>query len=158
MRSTCRDIMTENPTTLRPEQTLHEALEAIHNSGKRYLSVVDEYGDFVGIFSSMTLLKRLLPRSVSIDMGRKMVDLNFMKTNIEELQEMLDKIGHEPVKDHLINRKIPTCSPDDSIMEALFLLHQHHAHVIVTEKDSQRFLGIISINGLLDTLKPQPAQ
>ncbi|UJF23999.1 CBS domain-containing protein [Suttonella sp. R2A3] len=155
MRSTCRDIMTANPTTLHPDQTLYEALAAVHHSGKRYLSVVDENGYFVGIFSSMNLLRALLPRSISINMGRKMVDLNFMKTNVEELQEMLDKIGHEPVKDHLINRKIPTCSPDDSIMEAIFLLHQHHAHVIVAEEDSQRFLGIISINGLLDHVKPQ---
>lgn len=156
MENTCRDIMIANPKTLAPEQTLHEALNVIHNSGVRYLPVVDHNGDFVGIFSSIKLLERLLPQSISINMGRKMADLNFMKTNIEELQEQFNILGHEPVHQHMITRDIPTCSPDDSIMEAIYILHQHHAHVIVTEENSDRFIGVITINALLDRLQPQP--
>lgn len=156
MKNTCRDIMIANPKTLAPEQTLDEALKLIHNSGVRYLPVVDSNGDFLGIFSSIKLLERLLPKSISINMGRKVGDLNFMKTNIEELQEQFNHLGHEPVREHMITSDIPTCSPDDSIMEAIYILHQHHAHVIVTEKDSDRFIGIVTINGLLDRLQPQP--
>ena len=154
MKNTCRDIMIANPETLHPDQSLHEALSKIRKSGMRYLPVVDSNGAFLGIFSSVKLLELLLPQSVSINMGRKMVDLNFMKTNVEELQERLDTIGHEPVSQHILTRDIPTCSPDDSIMEAIFILHQHHAHVIVTAENSNQFIGIITINALLDCLHP----
>lgn len=152
MNNTCRDIMIANPRTLRPDQTLDEALSLIRNSGVRYLPIVADNGDFLGMFSLVHLLQALLPSSIGIKMGRKMTDLNFMKTNIDEFQERLASIADEPVSQYMLTEDIPTCNPDDSIMEAIFILHQYHAHVVVTAADSKRFIGIITINALLDCL------
>ena len=52
MHYTCRDIMIENPLTLHPGMTLAEAFEATHRSGVRYFPVVDDDGNYVGIFSN----------------------------------------------------------------------------------------------------------
>lgn len=147
---TCRDIMLTNPVVLRPDQTLLEALHTIHNRGVRYLPVVDEEGNFVGIFSSLTLMRLLLPQTFSINMGKMPVDLNFMRTDIDELRERLGERSHESISKHIISEDIQTCTPDSSIMEAIHLLHAHHAHVIITEPDSRKFVGIVTINGLLD--------
>lgn len=146
----CRDIMLTQPVVLRPEQTLLEALHTIHHRGVRYLPVVDDAGNFVGIFSSLTLMRLLLPQTFSIKMGKMPVDLNFMRTSIEELRERLAAVGHESISQHIIREDIPTCTPDSSIMEAIHLLHAHHAHVIITEPGSRKFVGIVTINGLLD--------
>lgn len=146
----CRDIMLTNPVVLRPDQTLLQALHIIHGRGVRYLPVVDDAGNFVGIFSSLTLMRLLLPQTFSIKMGKMPVDLNFMRTSLEEVRERLGEISHETIGNHVIREDIPTCTPDSSIMEAIHLLHAHHAHVIITEPGSRKFAGIVTINGLLD--------
>lgn len=151
MNDTCRDIMLTSPIVLRPDQTLLEALNTIHNIGVRYLPVVDEEGNFVGIFSSLTLLRLLLPQALSIGMGKKPVDLNFMRTSVEELRERLASRSTETISRHIIKEDIPTLTPESSIMEAIHLLHAHHAHVIITAApDSRKFVGIVTINGLLN--------
>lgn len=153
MNDTCNDIMLTSPIVLRPEQTLLEALNTIHNIGVRYLPVVDEEGNFVGIFSSLTLMRLLLPQTFSIGMGKNPVDLNFMRISIEELREHLDSRSAETISSHIITEDIPTLTPKSSIMEAIHLLHAHHAHVIITESDnSRKFVGIVTINGLLNHL------
>lgn len=150
MNDTCRDIMLTNPAVLRPDQTLFEALHTIHNHGVRYLPVVDEEGNFVGIFTSLELLRLLLPQTFSINMGKKPVDLNFMRLSVEELRERLGERGNETISQHIIDKNIPTCTPDSSIMEAIYLLHTHQAHVVVTASGSRQFMGIVTINTLLN--------
>lgn len=150
MNDTCRDIMLTNPVVLRPEQTLLEALHTIHSHGVRYLPVVDDEGNFVGIFTSLELIRLLLPQTFSIKMGKMPVDLNFMRTSVDELRERLGELGHEKISQHVIKEDIPTCTPDSSIMEAIYLLHTHHAHVVVTEAGSRKFAGIVTINGLFN--------
>lgn len=155
MKNTCSEVMIRTPVTLKPEATLLEALDTIHGIGVRYLPVVDVNNDFIGIFSSLTLLTTLLPSSISINMGKRMVDLGFMKTNIKELREELVARKDEGIIDHIIKNDITTVNPDSSIMEAIHLLHEKKAHVIVLEPDSRQFVGIVTINSLLDQIKPQ---
>lgn len=151
MKTLCGHIMSRNPVTLKPDCTFKEALRTTRENGVRYLPVVDENQQFLGVFSSLTLLNLLLPQALSINMGKKPVDLNFMRTSIEDLQEKLGEIGNQAIREHLIT-DIPTCHEESSIMEAIHILHDHHTHVIITEKDSKRFVGVITINILVDHL------
>ncbi|MDO4435990.1 MAG: CBS domain-containing protein [Cardiobacteriaceae bacterium] len=151
MKTLCGHIMLKNPATLSPNCTFEEALLALRKNSVRYMPVVNDAGEFVGLFSSLTLLNLLLPQALSINMGKKPVDLNFMRTSMEDLVERLGEIGNNPIQEHLIT-DIPTCYEDSSIMEAIHILHDHHNHVIITPKDSKRLLGVITINGLLDHL------
>ena len=38
-------------------------------------------------------------------------------------------------------------------MEALYLIYQYHSHAIIVEKSGRRFLGVVSINGILDHIQ-----
>lgn len=154
-KDTCGSIMIANPTTLAPDCSLLEALRTIRACSVRYLPVVDAEQNFVGIFSSLTLLSVLLPQSMNINMGRRPPELKFMRPTVGELTERLGVLADEPILDYIIRDDISVCHPDSSIMAAIHLLNEHHAHVIVTEKDSKRFLGIITINGLLDHITQQ---
>lgn len=149
MKTSCGHIMLRDPVTLAPDCTFKEALQAIRTHRVRYIPVVDEQQQFVGIFSSLTLLNLLLPQALSINIGKKPPELNFMRTNIEDLAERLGEIGDHPIRDHLTT-DVTICHEDSSIMEAIHILHDQHAHVIITAKDSKRFEGIITINALLD--------
>lgn len=153
MHDTCADIMIAQPVILRPDITLNEAFHTIHNIGVRYLPVVNDDGDFVGIFSSMTLLKLLLPNSVSITRARNPLDLAFMYTSIEELQERLKERGQEPITDYILTENLPVCTPKTSIMEALYILYKNHYHVVITAPNSKKFLGVVTIHGVLEQIK-----
>ena len=101
MNYTCRDIMIDHPLTLHPAMTIAEAFEVIHHRGVRYFPVVDDAGDFVGIFSSMSLIELLLPRGITANpaRGKKLPELDFMKTTVEELRSRLRERGQEPITD-----------------------------------------------------------
>ena len=152
---TCRDIMIEHPRTLHPAMTIAEALAATHHSGVRYFPVVDDAGDFIGIFSSMTVIELLLPRGITANpaYGKKLPELDFMKTTVSELRERLSQYDDEPITDYLITKNIPLLNPETSLMEALYLIYQHHSHAIIIEKGSRRFLGVVSINSVLDHIQ-----
>lgn len=151
MKTLCSHIMVKDPVTLQPDCTFRQALFIAQEHNVRYLPVVDDNQRFLGLFSSLTLLNLLLPQAVSINMGKKPVDLNFMRTSIANLQEQLDEIGHQPIFRHLIT-DVPTCHADSSIMEAIHILHNHHTHVVITDKATNRFLGIITIKVLVNHL------
>lgn len=151
MKTLCEHIMVKTPITLQPDCTFNQELAIAQEHNVRYLPVVDENGRFLGIFSTLTLLNLLLPQAVSINMGKKLVDLNFMRTSIEELRAKLDDIGHQTIDKHLTTN-VPICHADSSIMEAIHILHDHHAHVVVTDKASGRFEGIITIKVLVNHL------
>lgn len=150
MRDTCASIMIPNPVTLRPDITLAEALATMQRVRSRYLPVVDEKGDYIGGFSSMTVIKLLLPQSVSIKAGKNPFELSFMHTTLEELQERLGERGQEPITEHILLDKLQVCTPDTGLMEVLNLLYQYHYHVVVCEPNSRRFVGVVSISGVLD--------
>lgn len=151
MKTLCADIMVKDPVTLQPNCTFRQALLTAQQHSVRYLPVVDENQQFLGLFSTLTLLNLLLPQALSINMGKKPVDLNFMRTSMENLREELDDIGHQPIAKHLIT-DVPTCHADSSIMEAIHILHNHHTHVVITDKTTKRLEGIITIKALVNHL------
>lgn len=150
MKTTCANIMIPNPVTLHPDVTLDEAFATLRQVGTRYLPVVDDNHIFIGGFSSMTLIQLLLPQSVSIKAGKNPFELSFMRTTVEELRERLDERRQETIREYILPNKLPICRPDTSIMEALNILYQHHYHAVIVEPETGRFLGVVTINGVLD--------
>lgn len=150
----CTEIMVKNPVVLRPSMKVREVVPLVLKVGTRYLPVVDEDGLFVGIFSSMTLIKHLLPHSVSLKKGKNPFELTFMQSSIGELSERLHMIIDDEIVHHILQDfdKMPVCTPETSMMEALNLLYKHHYHVVVLEKGSRRFLGVITIRGALEAI------
>ncbi|SUO97526.1 CBS domain-containing protein [Suttonella ornithocola] len=152
---TVANIMIPSPVKLHPDITLIQAVHTMREVGARYLPVVDDRGNYLGGFSSMTIIRLLLPQSVSIKEGKNPFELNFMNTTIEELRERLGERGHEPITEHILKDKLPVCTPNTSIMEALNILYKYHYHVVITEEGSRRFLGVVTINGVLEHICKQ---
>ncbi|MBP3194544.1 MAG: CBS domain-containing protein [Cardiobacteriaceae bacterium] len=147
MSNSCTSIMLSDPITLKPTLTIKETLEIVRNSPSRYMPVVDENGDYLGVFSSMTLIRLLLPESVSIKGGKNKFELDFMDTSLPELKEKVAQFADKQIKEYIITDEVPTCTPKTSVMEALNLLYKHRYHTIVLEENSRKFLGIVSIKG-----------
>lgn len=155
MNYTCRDVIVPNRPTLHPAMTISGAFAAIHHRNERFFPVVDDAGEFIGIFNSRSLVELLLPRSLTANLGREMnpPELNFMKTTVSELRQRLREHYEDPITDYLIRDEVPQCTPDTSLMEALYLLYRsRRSHGVVLAKNSRYYLGLVSISSILDSI------
>lgn len=155
MNYTCRDVMLPHRPTLHPAMTVAGAFAAIHHRNERYFPVVDDAGNFMGIFNSMSLVELLLPRSLTANLGREMnpPELNFMHTTVSELRERLREHYEEPITDFLMRDDLPLCTPETRLMEALYLLYRlRRSHGVVLAKGTRRYLGLVSVSSVLDSI------
>lgn len=156
MTLTCKDLMIEDQCILRPDDTVKTAFRLMRTKGVRFLPVVEEDGTYVGVFTSPTLIKMLLPRAMTIQLGggktsnKSLHNLGFYSIDEETFHQALAEEKDEPVINHLSDPgNIPIVTPDTSVMEGVLLLHQYKRHVIIVESDSNQFIGVLSINSVL---------
>lgn len=155
MSLTCKDLMRPNQVTLSPDDTVITAFKLILEHGMRFLPVVDNTGRYLGVFTSPTLIKLLLPRAMTIELGGKdahkgLNNLGFFNIGEADFHQSLTDIKDEKVINHLSEKSnIPVVAPDTPIMEGVLLLHQYKRHVILVEPDTDKFVGVLSINAVL---------
>lgn len=151
----CRDVMPKDQEVLHPEDTVSKAFKLMRRKGMRFLPVVDENGIYLGVFTSPTLIRLMLPRAMTIQLGGKnankgLYNLNFLNMEEEDFYDSLSEVKNEPVGKHLSDPKnIPVTSPDTPIIEGVLLLHQYKRHVILVEPETEKFVGVVSINSAL---------
>ena len=151
----CKDMMPLEKNCLLPGDTVSKAFKLMRSKGMRFLAVINENDVYLGVFTSPTLIRLMLPRAMTIEMGGKnankgLHNLNFLNMSEKNFFESLSEVKDEPVINHLSDPKsIPIASPNTPIMEGILLLHQYKRHVILVEPDTGRFVGILSINSVL---------
>lgn len=157
MTLTCRDVMPSHQITLKPDDTVSKAFNLMRANGMRFLPVVAEDGTYVGVFTSPTLIKLLLPRAITIQMSGKdskgLSNLGFYNIDEQDFHQSLKDIKDEKVINHLSDPdNIPVTSPDTAVMEGILLLHKYKRHVILVEPETNQFVGVVSINSALKNI------
>ncbi|WP_068114705.1 CBS domain-containing protein [Tropicimonas marinistellae] len=159
MGLTCRDVMVspEYQSTIHPDESVALALGIIKKTKARFLPIVDENQLYVGVFTAPTLLKLILPRAALIGMehtGRRrgrLDNLSFMSLTKEDFAAQVELLKKEKVSDSMSNpANIPVAAPDTPVMEGIFLIHKFKRHVILVEPTTNRFVGTVSANSVLD--------
>ena len=158
MGLTCKDVMVPpaQQNTIHPDESVATAFQIIKKSRARFLPVVDENGKYVGVFTAPTLLKLILPRAATIGMTseatRVPIDhLGFMSLTKADFDAQVERLRDEKVSDNLSNpANIPIAEPDTPVMEGIFLAWKYKRHVILVETETNRFVGTLSSNSLLD--------
>lgn len=154
----CRDVMVppEKQKTIHPDDTVAKAFEIIRDSRARFLPVVGDDGSFQGVFTAPTLIKMILPSAarigVSDETSRVAIShLSFMDLTKEDISEQIKRLHEERVGDHMSNpANIPVLAPDTPVMEGIFLIHKFKRHVFLVEPETNRFVGSVSPNSLID--------
>lgn len=155
MTLSCRDVMLEQPVLLAPDDSVAKAFNLIREHGMRYLPVVDENGKYLGVFTSATLIRLLLPPSLTIKIGgmdtdKGLKNLGFYHMDREDFMEVSKELKNKKVIDNLSDVKnIPVTSPDTPLMEGILLLHNYKRHVILAEPKTQQFVGVLTIKSVL---------
>ncbi|MFA3920416.1 CBS domain-containing protein [Ruegeria hyattellae] len=158
MGLTCYDVMVppEMQKTIHPDESIALAFNIIKGSRARFLPVVDADGTYVGVFTAPTLLKLILPRATTIglndDVMRVSIEsLSFMNLTRDDFEQQFDRLKTEKVRDNMSRpTNIPVVAPDTPVMEGIFLIYKFKRHVILVEPETNRFVGTISANSLLD--------
>ena len=139
-------IMTANPTTLAPDETVSDAVRKMYEAHYRSMPVVDADGSFIGLFSIYRLIEILLPKAVLARHGA-LDDLSFVHPKLDQLVEKLQDFGKLPVVDVLEKKKrLTVCKPSTSLTEMLWLLHEGHSSlpVVIVKGKKMRLVGIVS--------------
>ncbi len=144
------DAVIEKAITISPENTVSEALEIFKKANIRSLPVVDGNGDVVGLFGLRHLLKSLLPVSVTMDDGVE--GLDFLVGATPGIAKRFTKSMKCSVSDFMEEKPL-IVDDGTATWEALRVMALHGSPVIVSEKGSKKFVGLISRQSLLANLE-----
>jgi acetoin utilization protein AcuB len=150
------NIMTSRLFTLKPDDTVADALQLMHSKHVRNLPVVDASGVFVGLFGLRRLSHLLLPIAAS-DLGRySLTDLQFLPDESVLVGERWQDIANQPVVDYLEKKKkLLFCEPDTKFPELLALLEESKDStlpVIILKGKKRKLVGVVSAWDVLESI------
>ncbi|NOQ78750.1 MAG: CBS domain-containing protein [Gammaproteobacteria bacterium] len=144
---TATTIMSTNVVTLKPDDTIADALQLMCKHTVHNLPVLDNDGTFLGLFSLRRLSRELLPKAAKLDESSLLMHINFMPDDTDELLKRLTKLGHKPVSSLLEKAgKLRLCHPDTTLPELLQLLFESPTSlpVVVVEGKKKKLAGMVS--------------
>jgi CBS-domain-containing membrane protein len=150
----------KSPDTLYENAPLHKAVFIITSKRLAALPVINEQGKFVGIIGVNGLLEMLLPKSIQSALAAdddNVPGLSFMDDNMDELRNRLGRMADTPVGT-LAKRDVPVIYPDSPVMEAVLLLLRGEDDVAMVERDTHKFICMVSALDLLHTLNEEVAK
>lgn len=145
----CHAVTDKSVETLSPDTTVKKALALLKKKSLPYVSVLNKDGTLEGLFSYKSLFKNILPVSVAMADG---IQLDITIHAAPGLAKRLAKAEGLPVSD-FVNRKVPIVHPETPIWEGVNLLVQHGAPLVVVEKETQKFIGLMTGESALDELQ-----
>jgi CBS-domain-containing membrane protein len=146
--------------TLYENAPLHKAVSIITGKRLAALPVINEQGRFVGIIGVNGLLEMLLPQAIRSALAAdndSVPGLSFMDDNMDELKHRLKNLSEVTVG-KLAKRDAPVIYPDSPVMEAVLLLLRGEDDVAMVERETHKFICMVSALDLLHTLNEEVAK
>lgn len=140
--------------TLYENAPLHKAVSLITGKRLAALPVINEQGKFVGIIGVNGLLEMLLPKAIRSALATgddNVPGLSFMDDNMDEIKSRLAHMAETTVGS-LAKRDAPVIYPDSPVMEVVLLLLRGEDDVAMVERDTHKFICMVSALDLLHTL------
>jgi len=147
---TIENALVTEVITIRPEETVKTALALMDISNIRALPVVDENGDYIGMFSTHQLLKKLLPHIATTE--NNLPTLDFIQHAAPQIAQKLREL--EPLKmGDVVDRSVPPIFAGIPHTEAMMRLVRHGSPVPVVHKGTSRFHGLLTEQSMLEELQ-----
>jgi CBS-domain-containing membrane protein len=145
-KKTAKDIMTKDVTTIRTQDTIHDALLLLAENRIQAIPVVDRVGECVGMISQSDIIAEARER-----------DLEDSEANYSGLarlvfsQVSLEEITNERVEDMMTDRVV-VAAPDELVTDlADRMLREQIHHIPVV--DGRTIVGIVSTMDILAALR-----
>ncbi len=143
----CVSAMTKDFITVSPGDSVAKVLQDFKKSKTEYAPVLDASGKPAGIFSLQSLMKNLLPVSVAVSGG---VSLDIQIPAAPGVAKRLNKVHTLTVGD-VMDRSVNSVARETPVWEAVNMLVQHGAPLLVTEQNGKA-IGMITMQSALDEL------
>lgn len=153
---TTSSIMTSQLYTLKPEDTVADAIALMRERHVRSLPVVDDSGCFVGLFGLRRLTHLLLPKAASSLGDYSVSELHFLPDDAGQMGDRWTDIAGRPVVNYLEKKKkLMFCTPDTSFPELLSMLNHSDDSslpVMIVKGDKKKVVGMVSPWDVLEGL------
>jgi CBS domain-containing protein len=150
-----RDVMSRDPTTVRPETPVEELIQLFRVSHYSGLPVVDEQGRAVGIISETDILRALAyivgpsgsgEFKVAFAKGRTGITARLLEAGgregVEALSVMRELLTRTVAE--LMTPVVHTCHADDLLASVCDTMVWKEIHRVVVVDDDSRVIGLIS--------------
>lgn len=145
----CSDALIKNVVSVRPDQTVGEAMRLFEERHFHSVPVVGDDGTLAGLFSLRTVLMKLLPIAASLGDGIETLD--FAVGASPGIAKRLRKLM--PLKMSEVMEKNPvTLHPDTLTWEAIRIMAKHGSPIPIVEEKTNRFIGMISSQSMMENL------
>jgi CBS domain-containing protein len=156
-----KEAMKRRVITLRPEDSLRQAVAAFARHGISGAPVIDGKGRVVGILTEMDILRRLEIGSMELGprkrpSGAAMGD-NGTGLRFKTLPESLEGAGDLPVS-RVMTPAVVTARPGDPIQEKAALMVHRRIRRLPVVDGRGRLVGILSRKDLIRTLVEKRAE
>jgi CBS domain-containing protein len=145
----CKDALIKKVLTLAPDLTVEQALKDMKKGKVNFAPVLDDEGNFLGVFSYSRLLQDTLPVSVAV--GADTAKANIRIPSAPGMAKRLTRTLGSRVGD-LMDRQVRTVNPDTALETAIRFIRDAGEPVAVIETQSWRFLGLVTDESLIDAL------
>lgn len=146
----CKDAIVSKVPTVKPDQTVEQALKELKKSGASFAPVVDKDKILLGVFSVSRVLQDVLPVSVSVGEEGSMRNVHIPAA--PGMAKRLQKHQTTLVSD-IMDRQPPTVSPETPLEVAIRHVRAKGEPVAVVDAQSGQFKGVVSDESLLETLQ-----
>jgi len=143
------NAMIKETIKISPDATVKEAIDIFAKHNIRNVPVVDDKGNFVGLFGLKEVLQNILPMAAKL--GEGLPTMEFLHGGAEDVAKKLRKSHIHRVGD-IMNKKAEAIDSDSATWEALRFMVYQGSPVPVVAPNSKQFVGMISRQTLLAEL------
>ncbi|WP_319414115.1 CBS domain-containing protein [uncultured Cohaesibacter sp.] len=142
--------MIDTVISLRPQQTVEEAMSILEAKRIRYAPVLSEDNILMGMFGFMTVLGEILPVSVTMTDGLEHLD--FARGAKPDIAQRLKALKAQTVEKAMEEKPV-TLNPELSVWEGIRKLTKHGSPLPVVESGTNKFLGILTEQSAITELE-----
>ncbi|WP_319498336.1 CBS domain-containing protein [uncultured Cohaesibacter sp.] len=146
----CKDAMIDKVISLTPDLTIEEALAILEAERIRTAPVLSKDNTLLGMFGFMSVMKKVLP--VSVTMADGLEHLDFARGAKPDIANRLKDLKAKTV-DCAMDEKPTVLSPDLSVWEGILKLTKHGSPLPVVESQTNTFLGILTEQSAITELE-----
>ncbi|WP_017295939.1 CBS domain-containing protein [Geminocystis herdmanii] len=146
MNKTVAEVMTPNPITVTPQTPLKEAISILVENKISGLPVINETGNLLGIISETDLMWQ--ETGVEPPPYIMILDSIIYLQNLNRYEKEIHKALGQTVGE-VMNDKIITIEPTESVKKAAQLLHDKPVRRLPVVNDDGKIIGIITQGDIL---------
>lgn len=145
----CRTCMSPVKTQLYADQPAGSVIDFMREHHMELVPIVDRENRYVGMLSASTLMRHLLPRSISMMRGIK--HASYLRESPQDLHERMQEIREKTLAE-LVTPYAQTVHPEAALADALMAINDQQFVVPVVD-DDDKLVGAISYFSIMHAVE-----